>query len=307
MTKRTALPDPFTRYPFTQPQAVSASVSRGRLRASDLTKLSRMIYLPAGTEPELIDRVRAHLAVTPEAWVSHQTAAAIHNMPVPPRLADHDLLHLSKPYGLPRVRRRGVVGHEVRFRPSELCHLEGMRISAPARTWLDLAMQLPHEHLVALGDHLLRVPRPGLEGRGEPYATKESLVEMLSAHPKMKGVVRCRLALEDMRVGADSVPETLLRLAIIYAGLPEPELQVTLVPDDPFSPSGDLGYREFKIVIQYEGAHHDDEGQRLADARRDRAFRRGGWIVIHVRLDDLREDFRGVIRRISAAIGQRAA
>jgi hypothetical protein len=266
-----------------------------------------MIYVPAGSEPDLIDRVRAHLAVTPGAWASHQTAAAVHRMPVPPWLSDHAVLHLSKPYGLPRPRRRGVVGHEVRFRPSELCYLEGMRLSTPARTWLDLAMQLPHEHLVGLGDHLLRIPRQGLEGRSEPYATKDSLAEMLLRHPKMKGVVRCRLALEDMRVGSDSVPETLLRLAIQYAGLPEPELQLQLAPNDPFSPSGDLGYREFRIVIQYEGSHHDDDAQRLSDARRDRAFRLAGWIVIHVRLEDLREDFRGVIRRISAAIHERAA
>lgn len=123
----------------------------------------------------------------------------------------------------------------------------------------------------------------------------------------MKGVVRCRMALEDMRVGSDSVPETLLRLAILHAGLPEPELQLELRPGDPFSPSGDMGYREFRIVIQYEGAHHDDEAQRLADARRDRAFRQAGWLVIHVRLEDLREDFGGVIRRIKRGIQQRAA
>ncbi|WP_334172332.1 endonuclease domain-containing protein [Sinomonas sp.] len=180
-------------------------------------------------------------------------------------------------------------------------------MSTPARTWLDLAMQLPHEHLVALGDHLLRKPRPQLEGRDQPYATKESLVEMLAAHPKMKGLARCRLALEDMRVGSDSVPETLLRLAMVSMGLPEPELQLQLDPRDPFSPSGDIGYRAFKIVIQYEGAHHEGDAQRLADARRDRAFRDAGWFVIHVRLDDLREDFRGVIRRIKAAIRERAA
>ncbi|WP_422933565.1 endonuclease domain-containing protein [Sinomonas sp. P47F7] len=110
-----------------------------------------------------------------------------------------------------------------------------------------------------------------------------------------------------MRVGSDSVPETLLRLALVYAGLPEPELQISLSPGNPYSPSGDMGYRELKIVVQYEGSCHDTEAQRLADARRDRSFREAGWIVIHVRLDDLREDFRGVVRLIKAAIRERAA
>ncbi|WP_415856502.1 DUF559 domain-containing protein [Sinomonas sp. G460-2] len=110
-----------------------------------------------------------------------------------------------------------------------------------------------------------------------------------------------------MRVGSDSVPETLLRLAMEAAGLPEPELQLLLYTDNPRSPTADIGYRRYRLAIQYEGSHHLDEAQRLSDARRDRAFRRAGWMVILVTVDDLRDDFRGVIRRIRRHLAEQAA
>ncbi|PJI52727.1 hypothetical protein CTI14_38080, partial [Methylobacterium radiotolerans] len=74
------------------------------------------------------------------------------------------------------------------------------------------------------------------------------LRELLDAHVWMKGVGLARTALEHLRVGADSVPESLLRQAIIAAGLPEPELQIPPAPR-PYAPSGDMGYPHLKLVI----------------------------------------------------------
>lgn len=180
-------------------------------------------------------------------------------------------------------------------------------MTTPERTWLDLANELTPDYLVALGDQLVRVPRPGLEGREHPYATFDSLQSILAAHSWSRGVGRAKAALELMRVGADSVPETLLRLAMHHAGLPEPELQILLNPENSRSPSADLGFRRWRLAIQYEGAHHSGEDQRLRDARRDRSFRAAGWTVIHATVDDLRDDFRGVLRRIRQHLARVAA
>ena len=130
---------------------------------------------------------------------------------------------------------------------------------------------------------------------------------MLRAHPKMKGVAKCRAALADMRVGADSVPETLLRLCLLAYGFPEPELQIVLRPYDPFSPSGDLGYRGIKVVLQYDGGHHRTDEQRERDARRDAAFRAAGWIVIIVTAEDLHDDFRRVRAELRKYLAARAS
>ncbi|WP_308113809.1 hypothetical protein [Arthrobacter sp. ISL-30] len=210
-------------------------------------------------------------------------------------------IHLSKPHELPRVRRAGVVGHRVHMIPGEVMEIDGIPVSVRPRTWLDLAHSLPLPYLIAMGDQLIRIPRPGLELRSEPYAYKEGLRLLIRQHPNMKGVEKARLALDEMRVGADSFPETFLRLAMLDARLPEPELQLRLDPQDELSPTADLGYRRFRIAVQYDGAHHLTREQQSRDNRRDEAFVCAGWSYFKVNADDLAEQFRGVIARIRRA------
>lgn len=57
-----------------------------------------------------------------------------------------------------------------------------------------------------------------------------------------------------MRVGADSGPESLLHLAMTDAGLPEPELQVTLRTGDARSPSADLADDFQKAIVKIKRA-----------------------------------------------------
>ncbi len=203
------------------------------LRSSDLTSAGGLIHVPAGWEFEIRSLARALSAATPGAWISHLTAAVLLGLWLPSWYRDCRELHLSKRRALPPVRREGVVGHTVLAFDDELTVLDGIRISTPARTWLDLARILPLDDLVALGDQLVRRPRPELEGRTEPWATLPQLTAMLTRHPKLKGIVKARAAAALIRPGADSAPETFLRLALTAAGLPEPELQVRIVPEDP--------------------------------------------------------------------------
>jgi very-short-patch-repair endonuclease len=94
----------------------------------------------------------------------------------------------------------------------------------------------------------------------------------------------------------------MLRLAMVDAGLPEPELQLTLRSGDQSSPSADLGYRARRIAIQYDGGHHLTEAQIFSDKRRDKAFEAAGWTVLTVRKDDLADGFQDVIARIKRAV-----
>lgn len=288
--------------PFTVHEARAASLERARLRASDLTPGGRLIYLPVGWEFEMRSLARALTAATPGGWISHLSAAVIYGLWLPPWFRGCRELHLSKPRSLPAVRREGVVGHTVLAFPDEVTVLDGIAISTPARTWLDLARVLPLEDLVAVGDQLVRTPRPGLELRTAAWATPDELRAMLLRHPKLQGIVRAREALELIRPGADSAPETLLRLALTAAGLPEPELQLKLVPSDPYSPAADLGYRKQRIAIQYDGAHHRTPAQQSRDNHRDEEFNAAGWRYFKFNADDLATDFRSAVRRVSLAL-----
>ncbi|TSE14829.1 hypothetical protein B1A87_001705 [Arthrobacter sp. KBS0703] len=300
MARSTPLPDTLNQLPFTVYESRALGVPAKRLRARDLADGGRLIYLPQGRELELRERARVLAAATPGAWVSHQTAAELTSLGLPPWM-DGDIVHLSKPHELPRVRRVGVTGHRVRVIPGEIGKRDGIPMSLPPRTWLDLAAVLPLRYVIAMGDQLIRFPRANFEGRTTPYAYKDGLRLLIRQHPNMKGVEKARQALEEMRVGADSYPETFLRLAMLDAHLPEPELQLRVDPYDAWSPTADLGYRRFRIALQYDGAHHLSREQQSRDNRRDEAFISAGWSYFKVNADDLEDGFQSVIRRVKSA------
>lgn len=291
----------FPTVPFTAAEVDALGISRNQLRRTGVERISYGMYRPSGWDFDLREAARVLCAASPGAWISHETAAQLHELILPPWLADSHELHLSKPRELPQTRRRGLTAHNVRAFSDEVETQSDLRISTRARTWLDLARILPLRDLVCMGDQLIRIPRPEFEDRSEPYATLGSLHEMAGRHVNLQGIVRVREALNLMRVGADSPPETLMRLAMLDAGLPEPELQLTLWKGRG-APSADAGYRARRIALQYDGAHHLDEVQRHSDRRRDKAFEAAGWTVLVFTEIDLADGFDQAVRRIKLAL-----
>ncbi len=292
----------FISRPFTSVEARTMGLSQDQLRnGKAYNNVSHGIHRPVEWKFDLREAARALCAASPGAWISHGTAARLHGLILPPWLSDSNELHLSKPRRLPEARRKGVIGHTLTSFPDEVEVLEDVRISTRARTWLDLARTLPLNDLVCIGDQLIRVPRPKLEARDAPYATLDSLRTMMRRHRNLQGIVRARQALELMRVGADSGPETLLRLAMLNAGLPEPELQIVLW-DRSGAPSADAGYRDRRIALQYDGAHHLDEVQRHRDRGRDNAFVAAGWTVLVFTQEDYADGFDQAVLRIKDAL-----
>lgn len=289
--------------PFTYREALASGLTPDQLKNHQHINVSHGIYRPDGWDFDLRDAARVLSAASPGAWISHSTAARIHELILPPWLADSDELHLSKPRQLPQLRRKGIVSHNVTALRGEIESVDGMALSTRSRTWLDLARVLPLTDLICMGDQLIRRPRAELEGRSAPYATLASLREMASRHRNLQGIVRARDALDLMRVGADSAPETLLRLAMADAGLPEPELQLTLWGRNN-GPSADAGYRARRIAMQYDGAHHLDELQRFSDRRRDQAFENAGWAVLIFTQKDVADGFQDAVMRIRKALNQ---
>ncbi|MEK0157295.1 endonuclease domain-containing protein [Arthrobacter oryzae] len=302
MKKCNNLPGLLATAPFTVESARAAGVSPDRLRRKDVVHIGRGLYRPSDWSFELEAAARALSAASPGAWISHVTAARLRCQLLPPWLAGSTELHLSKPRSLPSVRRKGVVGHTVFAREDEIESIDGISISTRSRTWLDLARRLSVNDLVCLGDQLIRIPRVDFEGRTQPYDTLDGLRSLVGRHPNLQGVVRARDALDLMRVGSDSAPESLLRLAMADAGLPEPDLQLSLRDADGVSPSADLGYRHRRVAIQYDGEHHLLDAQSLSDRRRNKAFESAGWTVLIFDKDDLADDFQSAIGKIKRTL-----
>lgn len=292
---------PLPEVPLTYREALAAGLTADQLKRGRLINVSHGIYRPDAWSFDLRDAARVLSAASPGAWISHSTAARLHALILPPWLADSDELHLSKPRQLPQLRRKGIVSHNVTALRGEVESTGGLRLSTRSRTWLDLSRTLPLPDLVCLGDQLIRRPRAEFEGRSEPYASLTSLRDMVGRHRNLQGIVRARDALELMRVGADSAPETLLRLAMADAGLPEPELQLTLRGREG-GPSADAGYRARRLALQYDGAHHLDELQQFSDRRRDQAFNNAGWTVLIFTQKDLADGFQDAVKQIRQAL-----
>lgn len=264
-------------------------------------RTSESAPLTHGTLP----RAAAVLDEIPDACASHLTAALVRGWWLPRKLQDTQLVHLTRSPGHHRLKRRGVVTHRSLILEEEVVQVHGRRVTSPERTWLDCATLLSLQDLVILGDHLVREPHTWAEERRIQWTTVAALRDCLLLHPGVPGISKARSALELVRVGADSPQETLLRLAMGRARLPDPSLQVECWDAQysaDFPATADLGYPQWRIAIQYEGKHHGEGVQLDRDLRRDQAFLRQGWTVLRFGSADSAEDFRTAIELIGRAI-----
>ncbi|MCU1572920.1 MAG: hypothetical protein JWO93_1002 [Micrococcaceae bacterium] len=285
-------------------QEASSSLSRRRSQATDLFTPSRGIRVPWGVDQPLEDILRPVLLVTPGAVASHATAARLWHISLPAWQQGELRLHITRPGTTTAAVRFGVVGHRLRLTGDEVCLAEGLPCTTPARTWLDLASVLTLDDLVAAGDSIICAHQRSFEPERPPLALPTALARTVAAHRGARGVATAREALQLLRVGSDSPPETLLRLELVRARLPEPELNVVIrdsLGKDVAWP--DLAYRKYRIAIQYDGAHHLSPDQQESDARRDRGTMLAGWISITV-TSALLEDvgYSGVVSMIRGAL-----
>lgn len=236
------------------------------------------------------------------AVASHLSALRLHGLPVPPWLRDDGRLHVSRPHRKGASVRCGVASHARTVPPEDVVLVHGIPVTSLERTWADLASLLPPrmiDPLVVAGDAAVKRPWSP-EGRQEPRTTVVRLRAALDRAGRFKGVRAAREALELIRLGSDSPRETEMRLAIVHAGLPEPELQLVLDPSLPVSPDADMGYRRWRLVLHYDGGHHDDPDQRQRDQWRNDGWARAGWAQIWAGLNDGRDDYQRVVTEIRA-------
>ncbi|GAB3519451.1 hypothetical protein GCM10027402_06220 [Arthrobacter monumenti] len=159
------------------------------------------------------------------------------------------------------------------------------------------------DDLTAVTDHLIRIPRQYFEGRELPYTDKQYLSKMVASHPGKKGVPLARKALSLSRVGSDSAPETKLRLAIVRAGLPIPEVNEPIIDASGIAiPEPDLSIRAYGIAVEYEGAGHSDPRQVERDIARTERVEAAGWIEVRVSRRHMIDDARPACEKVRTAL-----
>lgn len=300
------LPAPLASAPFTWQEALDAGVSRGRWRHRALSSPSRGIRNPdTDVALELSSLVRPYTVVTPFSAASHATAFVLWEFPGFLPGSHEPVIHISRPDTMAMPRRRGVVGHTGQYFPDEITNLNGLLLTSRARTWLDCSRKMAINEITVLADHLLRIPRPEFEGRAEPYCTREDLEDMLDRHKGTPGIRKARLALEQARVGADSAPETRLRLALNRAGLPEAEVNLPTELNSGVVRQPDLSYPEFRVAVEYEGEGHSDPAQIVRDIEREEDFSRAGWTLVRISKRHMGNDAASAVAKVRTALQSR--
>ncbi|WP_074946281.1 endonuclease domain-containing protein [Jiangella alba] len=178
-------------------------------------------------------------------------------------------LDVMVPPGVVVPRLAGTDGH-VGLDPATVIEVRGLPVVAPERTFVHLAATWRRDDLVVLGDAILR-----------------------------------RL----IRPGVDSPMETRVRLLIVDAGLPCPEIGANVIDDTgAWLARPDLSYPSLRIAIEYDGDHHrTDQRQWRRDRFRDERLRDLGWIVIPLTADDVLRYPRRTVERIRRYVHLRSA
>jgi len=102
------------------------------------------------------------------------------------------------------------------------------------------------------------------------------------------GVAKVRRAFPLVDPRAESAPESRVRVACALAGLaPVPQYEVR-DEDGAFLARVDLAFPEARLAIEYEDAHHFEDGQIVRDDERIARLVAAGWRVIRLSAADLR-------------------
>lgn len=342
---------------FTRQMGRDAGLKDWDLHRSGLiTRVGSDLYAGPGQLVTPATKAIALARTYPRTWISHTSAAEFWGIPLEHAVPNP---HLTAERAAMRIRRAGVACSVDRFggrgvsemmtvagagpasgtmdpsRPGSTAGQPGrnlsaassdatVRISLPARIWVELASPNSLRRAVVFGDLLVRRPRARFENRSEPFCSLEELVTLideLAVHiegRRPRGLPEhdwrilasrlenLRRSSQFVRVGADSPPETHLRLALMAAGLPEPVLQHPILVDGQLVTVLDLAYPEAKIALHYDGSPHLTPESLARDVARDNTLISLGWLSIRADRSCQRENFRTVIEVTRAALARAA-
>jgi hypothetical protein len=237
----------------------------------------------------------------PRQVFSHVTAAILWGMPIPSALERDRRLHVAVPHGSTRSLAAGVIGHVIRPERLGTVMLAGLRVASPSDTWCQLGAFLGVDDLVAVGDFLITGQEPS--GRSSALCTMSQLESAIRRHRGCRGATLLLAALALVRYGPLSRRETLMRLDLVRASLPEPRPNFVVLDSHGRSVAMvDLAYPEYQVGIEYQSDLHRDPAQYREDVRRLERLADVGWRIVQATSDDVSAD--GRLRDSAAFAGR---
>ena len=188
----------------------------------------------------------------------------------------------------------GAVVHRRDLPPDDVVERDGLRLTTPLRTVLDLARSLPLEHAVAAADSALR----------QGLLTQEERGAAVGALPAAPGGARVSRVVSLVDPSSGSVLESVCRVLFVLAGLPAPQTQHSVRgADGRLLGRVDFAWPEHRLVVETDGfAFHADRLSYRADRRRTNALVVAGWRVLRFSWEDVVHDPSHVVAVVRKAL-----
>jgi len=285
---------------FTRAQAIQSDATRGaikwRLTAGRWERLYPSVYRIAGTPTSWRQRaIAACLYFGPDAVLSHRAAAGIQGLqgfkPEKPEV--------TVPRNRNRIRSHHVEIHGTQdpIPGEDIGRIDGIPVTKPARTLLDLATVVPEEVLEAALDDAVR----------RRFVSVSFLDRWLDdpRRRRLRGAPALR-RLVDVRatVGVTESPlETQVLRLLRKAGLPVPMLQYVVRDGRRFVARLDFAYPDEHVAIEADGFRYHDGRRQFDDERaRGNEIQSIGWHVLRVTSRHLEQDPEGVAGWVRRAL-----
>lgn len=264
------IPHQLTQGPFSRDQARRLGVTDRMLNGRRFVRVLPRVFCH-----------REHV-MSPQDWVE----AAVLALPDHSRLTGITRIQqLGLDFG-PRMPVRFVVEGDLHLAFDEIFLHRTKRLPptddvgvTPAAAYIAYCRRARVVDAVKVGDWLLH----------QRHVTVPEVRDLALAELWRDGASEALWVLEHLDGEARSLPESETRAVLTFAGLPAPRVNRQLALAEDLVLIGDLVYEEWRTVVEYEGAQHQEErGVYVADLDRYAALRRHDIGYVQVTHEKLR-------------------
>jgi REase_MTES_1575/Transcriptional regulator, AbiEi antitoxin len=285
---------------FTIQQALEAGLTRPQLKRrvlnGQVVAVDHGIYRSATTPTSWKQRLIAACLAGP-AVASHRSAAALWELPGD----THELVEVS---ALRHQRRhaKDVVWHEsLHLSPRDVTTLQGIPVTRPTRTFVDLASVLDANALEELLHEGMRRNLLSIESVWRRY---EQLGTRRRGAGKVREVIERHVAGQRPH---ESVLETRFAQVVRDAGLPRPASQYELRSSGELVARVDFAYPQFRLAIELDGERwHSGRSVRQSDNERQNRLVAVGWVPLRFSWLDVCDRSEFVVHQLRAALSRPA-
>lgn len=257
-----------------------------------LPPLPRFVVTPEGVAPAYVAHVRAVLlSMGASAVACGRTAAALFGWPLlvePVRTTE-----VGVPHGRSHTAGRGILVRRHRalalWERAVVADTDPLRMTSPVQTLIDCALTRPLIEAVVIWDSALRAR----------HVSTDQVRAAADSTNGVRAAARVRRVASFVADDSGSVPETVLRLRLLQAGLDFRTQHVIAGHDGRHLLRADFCFPELGIVVEVDGARwHEDA---VKDQRTDNALAALGWRVLRYAGREVLRNWEPVVDEVERA------